>query len=522
MQSGPRSIAPQRPASSVPFLAGALVSCLAIVGILLRLDSFTASLWLDEYSTLWVVEGSLRQLLERVPQVMLQSPFAFMIVWFSVQLFGESEAALRLPSLLASVGAAGVLASGARWALGRRAALSAFALFWLCYPAVWTSVDARPYALALLFASVATVGLIQATAAADRIGRGLWITGGAGLVWTHYVFIPYLAGLAIACLVRPALRSTYGLRRFLFDGLLMSCLVLPTVPRLLSAVPSPASRDWLFEPRHLGLVALLIPFLVPALLSPGRLSARERDWRLALWAAAIVQIISLQLSAVAGGPIATRYAVVVIVPLVLLAAFNVARARGHERLVAVSWFALTTGVAFYANVRLFGSPSGAGYQQWREAVHAIEADPHHRPDVPVLFRSGNAEDDAGLPGPPGWPATLAPLRAPGERAPGWNVLLLTYGWAHPDRARYFAEVLAPKLENEPIFYLLCLVSDEPRTRGYCADVGAWIEATWPGHVRAVPLGRFSQIEAVRFDREAPPANQPSDPKGRIGAISNPQ
>jgi hypothetical protein len=182
---------------------------------------------------------------------------------------------------------------------------------------------------------------------------------------------------------------------------------------------------------------------------------------------------------------------------------NLSRISGLERILAVAWFAMATSLAFYANARLFGSPSGAGYQQWREAVQSIRVDALTRDRVPVLFRSGNAEDDSRLLGGAVWPASRAPLRAPGTSPPDWTMLTLTYRWAHPDRPKYFEESLAPRLAEEPVFYLLCLVSDEPGTLGYCADVRGWIETKWKDRVRATSLGRFSQVEAIRFERAAP-------------------
>ncbi len=77
-----------------------------IVGLFVRLVGFGSSLAEDEFGTLWTVEGSLGTVFERTLSFHGQSPFYYVISWLSLNLFGESEIALRLPSLLCCVGAA--------------------------------------------------------------------------------------------------------------------------------------------------------------------------------------------------------------------------------------------------------------------------------------------------------------------------------------------------------------------------------------------------------------------------------
>src|SRR6202042_3815502 len=104
------------------------------------------------------------------------------------------EGARRLPSLLASVLAA-IAVGGAAGAIGgRRAALWSGGLFWLCYPAVWESVDARPYAVAMCAAAVATLGFVRACRTGTGRDRAPWVSGASAVVWAHYLFIPFLFG----------------------------------------------------------------------------------------------------------------------------------------------------------------------------------------------------------------------------------------------------------------------------------------------------------------------------------------
>lgn len=62
-----------------------------ILGLFLRLYGFSRSLWLDEFGTLWTIDGSFLQVIERSFSFQGQSPFYYSIVWAFVQIFGVSE-----------------------------------------------------------------------------------------------------------------------------------------------------------------------------------------------------------------------------------------------------------------------------------------------------------------------------------------------------------------------------------------------------------------------------------------------
>src|SRR6186997_618470 len=84
------------------FGALALIVVMVIAGVILRAIGVTRSLWLDEFGTLWVVEGSLAEAVRRTIAFQGQSPLYYVLTWPFPHFFGESELALRLPSLLSS------------------------------------------------------------------------------------------------------------------------------------------------------------------------------------------------------------------------------------------------------------------------------------------------------------------------------------------------------------------------------------------------------------------------------------
>lgn len=476
----------------------------ALVGLVVRLTSIRSSLWLDEFSTLWAVESGFRAMASRLPGVMGQSPLYYVLAWASIHVLGESEWALRLPSLLAG-GLAAVLIgwAAAVWG-GRRAGLWSGALFWLCYPAVWESVNARPYELAMCGAAIATLGFVRACRTGAWRDRAIWIAGAVAVVWAHYLFVPFLVGFPVAFLLRPALRQRYEGRKLITDCAVVTLVVSPSLFQVAHLIRNPGSQEWLFSPHYLGVFGLLAPFALAALM-PAKRKEKEvdhsRDLAYLLWTTVGLQFIALIAGRLVGlDLIAPRYASVIVVPLSVLAGTNLARLRGADLLAPLAAYSMVTGLTWFANLQVCGSFSGAGCQQWREAVAALRPELESPGDAVVLYRSGNAEDDMATTGQLTWPATLAPLRSPGEPAPQWPVVLLTYAWNTPQRLAYFEDTLRGRLRNRHVFFMLCLTSTEPGTDGYCRDTAKWIATTWPGRFRAQPLGDFRQLLVLRFDR----------------------
>jgi hypothetical protein len=488
-----------------PALSLGVAFCVATVGVLglaIRLSSIRTSLWLDEFSTLWAVEAGFGDVLRRVPTVMGQSPFYYVFAWASIHLFGESEVALRLPSLLAVAGASVAIGYAARELGGRAAAAWAAGLFWLSYTAIWDSLDARPYGLALLFAALAVLGFIRVCATSRARDRALWIVGAAGLVWAHYIFAPLLGGLAAAYVFRPALRARYPVTRAIGDLGVISLLVLPAAVQLATMMRAPQAQTWMFRSSPLGVLGLIAPFALAAWfpVRPKRTDG-EAAVRIGLSMGIAAQFAALALVTAAGANLLDpRYGGVVVVSVAVLAGDTVARLKRAEALAPLIVYAAVTTLTLAATRQVVGSLSGAGFQEWREAVDALRPEVGRADRAPVLYRSGNAEDDLGQAGVVQWPATLAPLRSPGQTQPAWNVALLTYRWNSDARAQYFETQLSRRLEAEPVIFLLCLSSAEPGANGYCGNVVSWIGSTWPGRFQARSLGTFRSLTVMRFDR----------------------
>ena len=217
------------------------------------------SLWRDEGDTLSASTGSIHYILALMHHEDAVHAAYYVLMHFVLAVIGTSPTALRLPSLLATAGAASLTAI-----LGRRLARSgglpvpaitgtAAGLLYVAMPrTTWYAQDARPYAIATLLAVAATYLLVRGF----DDGRVRW--------WASYfVVIVLLAAmnlLALVILVPHALSLLAARRPQRSPG--------GTTPR----VPL-ARRAWLgFLAAAGAAVACLIPLALLADRQKGQIS----------------------------------------------------------------------------------------------------------------------------------------------------------------------------------------------------------------------------------------------------------
>jgi mannosyltransferase len=141
-------------------------------------------LWRDELATWSAASRTLPQLwamLHTIDAVL--GPYYFgMHLWMAV--FGDSATAMRLPSLIAMTIAAGVVALIGRRLAGNVAGLASGLVFALVPSVSRYAQEARPYAFAMLFASLATLLFLRA------MERPSWSR------WALYTLVLAAAGTA--------------------------------------------------------------------------------------------------------------------------------------------------------------------------------------------------------------------------------------------------------------------------------------------------------------------------------------
>jgi hypothetical protein len=223
------------------------VLCLSLILALaafLRLWQAGESLWLDELHTSWVVSGKLSDVLPRAA-LGNQSPLYFWGVWLLVQVTGQSEWTLRLPSLLA-----GIVLPAAVYFLVTQisnlskensgqvknlsyAAIGAALLVAIDPTCIFYAQEARPYAWVMLLAVAELVLLRRLIENPAILWRLALLANSLVLFYLHYTTAIFLAGIValLPMLVRVT-RSPYPTRHLVIDLLLAAALAAPGVVQM--------------------------------------------------------------------------------------------------------------------------------------------------------------------------------------------------------------------------------------------------------------------------------------------------
>ncbi|MBI1293124.1 hypothetical protein GC173_18100 [bacterium] len=184
-----------------------LVVALLFAGLTAVIGSLhlTRGLYIDEYTTWRVINLPSHEALvhDRLYHGHLPGYFAALRFW--TLFFGDSESAMRLPSLLLVAASGGLMWLLAREFLTTRAAVLA-SLFFSCHQlTLWTGQTARPYAPMLFFLLLAAVGSCRYA----KGGRGAWLA----VVGLGSVGAMLVQPLALTVLVALAAAAVFGFRR---------------------------------------------------------------------------------------------------------------------------------------------------------------------------------------------------------------------------------------------------------------------------------------------------------------------
>jgi mannosyltransferase len=155
-------------------------------------------LWEDEYSTWHASTMTLSQLRFLVSHVdlVIEPYYLFMHYWIIV--FGDSPAALRAPSVIAMSLSAGLLMLIGRRLFDTGTGVIAGVLFAAVPGISRYAQEARPYALAVFFATLATLLLLRALERPTWLRWLLYAVSMIAVGGTHIVALTVLAAHAIA------------------------------------------------------------------------------------------------------------------------------------------------------------------------------------------------------------------------------------------------------------------------------------------------------------------------------------
>jgi len=200
-----------------------------IAGISLWFTAIHAPLWEDETGSWWLISSGVSRLWERHDLLFPAYPC---ILWLSTRLLGSSEIVLRIPSVVAMLGAAGVMYRVAREVFNRELALVATILFCVNPIVIFAAVDVRPYAFAVLAVNTATLVLLRLRHTDSGRVAALFGALAALVIWFHYLFAVILPGYVVAywSIKRADRKSSW--MQFAVAATVFCGMMLPVVPGL--------------------------------------------------------------------------------------------------------------------------------------------------------------------------------------------------------------------------------------------------------------------------------------------------
>lgn len=464
------------------------------------------TLWLDETITLWVVRDGFPSLIERARDFQGQSPLYFLFAWISTSLFGPNEVALRIPSLLAAFGTALVIYRLAARFYDLEYGAAALLILLSTDGFVKATVNARPYSVALFFASASILALARLEERPSPARALILVALTAAAFYTHYFFLGIVA-VQIAWLACGRFK-TVPLTSLAICAILLALACFPGFAHMLEVARKPEIYDYHHTrlPSPMDLAKAILP---PALLvyclcglalariqGPFRIMGswpiREKLPALAIWYL-LPPLLFFAVSHIGGNTLFYwRFYVWYAPALALILGFAL-RAIEHPSARAA---VLCSFTALHVLV-----PRAWYLEDWKRASAILRAETSGKPDTPILFYSGLIELEArkNLDDPAKRDYLLSPLEAYNVTAPA---IPLPSGFYSPEMEEYFQTKVLPIIQHRREILLICQSMHQFSNPDPKARVPEYFET------RLVELGFKSKhlldrgsVKVIRFAQE---------------------
>lgn len=219
------------------------------------LTILSSSLWLDETGTVWVVSDGLGDSIDRA-RFQGQTGVYYVVAWLARQALGESELALRVPSLLAMLVAVFLVYRLGRRIVDTEAGLLAAVVVGVMPQIVFSATGARPYALALATATGSMLALLGWIEDGRRSALVAWILTTAATVYLSYMFALVVVLQLVVVVGR---RREPRVRALAPASVVVALLLVPAIPHALDLLSTEGLLTWAREgvsPRRLVLTIL--------------------------------------------------------------------------------------------------------------------------------------------------------------------------------------------------------------------------------------------------------------------------
>ena len=437
--------------------------------ILLWIVPLGSSLGLDESGNWWVVKDGVREMLVRARvwpggQSVL---FNFFVIG-ARSIGGDSDVAMRIPSLLMAMGTLVLIYRLGKRLAGPLAAMFSCLIFVAMREVIYVASTVRPYALAILLVTGAMLALINWLDSGELRYAGVYVVLAALTAYATYLYCMMFLVHASYAIVRMRMRDT-RVRPAALIGAWIACgiLMLPLAAQVLPAYSRRAGETYLPTPNVEEILASLIPpvvggaiglgmILALALRKPmaGSLQPFRHGWVLAVWALTPPAIILLlgfvtDLQLFAGRYYLANAPGVALVLGLLLSALEPIWLRRFVASAIIISAILMYGVNEHFMRGLF---------DYRGAVAAVREQVKDDPETPVILTSGFTESQklANVLDP-----TLSqPLFAPLLRYQIPGHLVFVPSSPLDEDNPYIDQVFTTTLRNQPKFIVVGLLNAE--------------------------------------------------------------
>ncbi len=203
---------------------------------------------LDDYGSLWVINGSLADVFQRSLLVQGQTPFYYVIIFFIKNTF-KNIYALRAFSLILFFLSGFYLFKLTKNLFDKDIALFAVCLFFQMQELSFASSSIRPYSLVIFFSIFSTYLFGQYLIKNSWQLLLLYTFSVLAIIYTHYLFsIILVIHLAYFCLFLRKNSSTLYLKHFFIFSSLLFIFSIPLVKQFLYLYQRKESLNYLKKP----------------------------------------------------------------------------------------------------------------------------------------------------------------------------------------------------------------------------------------------------------------------------------
>ncbi len=183
---GPRGRLPRRGEPDTSHKTALLIlGGLIVIGLVLRV-AVPRGIWLDEAISIHQARLSLEGLFRNLYNGDRQPPLYHLTLWLTIRLFGDSEFAVRLPSLITGTLVIPVLYELGRELYDRLTGLIAAGFAAVSPLLIWYSQEVRMYEFIALFGLLALLTQLRAIRNGTMLNWAAYILATAALLWSHY------------------------------------------------------------------------------------------------------------------------------------------------------------------------------------------------------------------------------------------------------------------------------------------------------------------------------------------------